>query len=479
MWRSFLARSQPLLSHLRRPSGCSTAAGDTLVAAALGGAHPRAYASGAVTHCLRRGGIRTSTLMTSTAAVSGMDSAGRASQQTMPPRRLPEPVIRLGNSSVGSKANIAAVGSKIVVTGKTHHRYGDIIITLVYDTKMARLDNQEPPPASFRLLPRYRWCDCQRAVAVGNKLYMFDYGCSPPHYLCQQQGVEFRGGYFTQDEDETMLDMRGQTMEWIWKNGPSFPGQEELRFVHPVQSHAVHPDGRTIFVSCFGDPNNHCKAPFTFSLDTKHGVDLDTVQDTEHAGDLDTGHAYYDGHLDAWVGIRMVSGREKYSVHTGCKTRSVHTLCQMRPRVPPRHPTPYLCSCDVPNLTDDHGDPPTKPLPAPEWRTCKEELTFLDGASGHALVHTGRGRFCLVEAKPVVPLYVGGEPNQCNRCTMYHDFRNCCGPSPLILTHVTMFCAKHGKDGELMIAPCRPGRSYLVPNYCQDAAENPPIAFWM
>uniref|UniRef100_M8BBX9 Uncharacterized protein n=1 Tax=Aegilops tauschii TaxID=37682 RepID=M8BBX9_AEGTA len=206
----------------------------------------------------------------------------------MPPRRLPEPVIRLGNSSVGSKANIAAVGSKIVVTGKRHHRYGDIIITLVYDTKMARLDNQEPPPASFRLLPRYRWCDCQRAVAVGNKLYMFDYGCSPPHYLCQQQGVEFRGGYFTQDEDETMLDMRGQTMEWIWKNGPSFPGQEELRFVHPVQSHAVHPDGRTIFVSCFGDPNNHCKAPFTFSLDTKHGVDLDTVQDTEHAGDLDT-----------------------------------------------------------------------------------------------------------------------------------------------------------------------------------------------
>ena len=83
-------------------------------------------------------------------AVAGMDTAGRASQQTMPPPcRLPEPVLRLGNSSVGSKANFAAVGSKIVVTGRTHRGYDDVTITLVYDTKMARLDIEEPPPPSF------------------------------------------------------------------------------------------------------------------------------------------------------------------------------------------------------------------------------------------------------------------------------------------------------------------------------------------
>ncbi|XBI86624.1 hypothetical protein VPH35_094549 [Triticum aestivum] len=449
MWRSFLARSQPVLSQLGRPSGCSAAAG-----------------------CRSRGRTSTRHLYVvldemktghgiyrldvddldggDADAVTGMYTAGRASEQTMapPPCRLPEPLLRLGNSSVGSTANFAAVGSKIVVTGRTHRGYGDVIITLVYDTKMARLDIEQPPPASFK---SYSWRkhDYRHSVAVRNKLYMFDQGWIRPHYLCEQQGMKFgQGGHFTEEEDETMLDMRGQTMEWIWKKGPSFPGQEELCFVQPVQSHAVHPDGRTIFVSCFGGSNNDSKpkAPFTFSLDTEHGGDLDT----ENQQGVSTlrrewsmpfhGRAYYDRHLDAWVGIRKVSGR------------------------------PYLCSCDVPNLTDDHGYPPTKPLPAPEWRTCKEELTFLAGASGHALVHTGRGRFCLVEAKPVVP-HVGGEPNQCNRCTMYHGNEH--------LLHVTMFCTKHGKDGELMIAPCRPGRSYLVPNYCQDAAENPPIAFWM
>ncbi|KAI5013897.1 hypothetical protein ZWY2020_054952 [Hordeum vulgare] len=465
MWRSFLARSQPVLSHLRRPSDAALPPA-TPSSPPPRGAHPRAYASGAVEddaanslpssrrhlyvildemrtgHGIYRldvDGLDSG----DAAAVTGMDTAGRAFQQTIPPPcRLPEPVLRLGNSSVGSEANFAAVGSKIVVTGKTHRRYGNVIITLVYDTKTARLDIEEPPPASFNLLPWYHWRDCQRAVAVGNKLYMFDHGCSPPHYLYQRQGLEFQGGHFTQDEDETMLDMRGQTMKWTWKDGPWFPDQQDLRYVHPVQSLAVHPDGRTIFVSCFGDPNNQSEAPFTFSIDTE--------QDTQHGGGSSLrgdwsmpfqGRAYYDGHLDAWVGIRNISER------------------------------PYLCSCDVPNLTDDHGDPQPETLPAPEWRTCKEELSFLKGASGRALVHTGRGRFCLVEATPVVPLEEGGEPSQCNRCTMYRGNEH--------LLHVTMFCAKHGKDGELVIAPCRPGSSYLVPNYAKNADENPPIAFWM
>jgi hypothetical protein len=217
---------------------------DILVAATLGGAHPRAaYASGAgeddaaksLPSLRRHLYVVLDEMKTGhgiyrlavddldggdTDAVTGMDTAERAPQQTMlQPCRLPEPLLRLGNSSVGSKANFAAVGSKIVVTGKTHRRYGDVIITLVYDTKMGRLDIEEPPPASFMSYQD------QHAVAVGNKLYMFHYGWSPPHYLCEQQGVEFgHGRHFTQDEDETMLDMRGQTMEWTWKNGPSFPG---------------------------------------------------------------------------------------------------------------------------------------------------------------------------------------------------------------------------------------------------------------
>ncbi|XBI86622.1 hypothetical protein VPH35_094547 [Triticum aestivum] len=462
MWLSFLARSQPLLSHLRRPSGCSTAAGDTLVAAALGGAHPRAYASGAVEddaasslpssrrhlyvvldemktgHGIYR--LDVDDLDGGDAdAVAGMDTAGRASQQTMPPPcRLPEPVLRLGNSSVGSKANFAAVGSKIVVTGHTRPRCSCAIlyfrVLMVYDTKMAKLDTEQPPPAGV---------NCHsHAVPVGNKLYMLDSGGGSPHYLCEQQAVEFAGGYYTQEDDETMFDVRGQITDWTWKNGPSLPScSGDHNFC--VLSYAVHPDRRTIFVSCGYFVGSTDNTPFTFSLDTEHGA-KSTIQ-----GDWSMpfhGHAYYDGHLDSWVGIRLVDDAENWG-------------------------RPYLCSCDVPNLVDDDGDRPPRPMPAPEWRMCKEELSFLKGASGRALVHTGRGRFCLVEAKPVVPLAKGTEPGQCNRCTMYHGYEH--------LLHVTMFCAKHGKDGELVITPCRPGRSYLVPNYAGDAAENPPIAFWM
>jgi hypothetical protein len=46
MWRSSLIRSLPLLSHLRHPAGCGVG-GQTLVAAVLGSAISRAYASDA------------------------------------------------------------------------------------------------------------------------------------------------------------------------------------------------------------------------------------------------------------------------------------------------------------------------------------------------------------------------------------------------------------------------------------------------
>ncbi|XBH74835.1 hypothetical protein VPH35_101707 [Triticum aestivum] len=452
MWRSFLARSQPLVSHIQRgPCGCSAAAGDTLVAAALAvaGAHPRAYASSAA-EAGAANSLRTSRrhlyvvldeMKTGLSiykldvddldggdedAVSGMDSPPWVPQQTTQPCQLPEPILRLGHSLVGSWAHFSAVGGKIVVTGNSRRRdHRDQEITLVYDTKTARLGMEQPPPTCFT----HRGC---HVVAVGNKLYRFGGGSGwPPHYLSEQQAVEFHGGHESHNDDRTMLSMRGQIMEWTWKNVPSLPAGGGH-----VHSCAVHPDGRTLFVS---------RGPVTFSLDTEQ-----EGGEWTRRGDWAMpfhGRAYYDAHLDAWVGIGPRNDTQDLN---------------------------YLCSCQVPNLA---GDQPRKPLLTPEWRLCKEELTFLEGASSCALLHTGRGRFCLVEARPVVPLAEGAKDSQCNRCTMHNGNDH--------LLHVTIFCAKHGRDGELVMAPCRPGRSYLVPRYAEDAddegdpVENPPAAFWI
>lgn len=99
-----------------------------------------------------------------------------------------------------------------------------------------------------------------------------------------------------------------------------------------------------------------------------------------------------------------------------------------------------------------------------------EELSFLEPPppkwSVRTLVHTGRGRFCLVETAPVPEPYGG----RASLCTCNND-----GMEELL--RVTMFRVKHGKNGELVVVPCRPGRSYLVPNYSADSEGTP--AFWM
>uniref|UniRef100_A0A453MLM7 DUF1618 domain-containing protein n=2 Tax=Aegilops tauschii TaxID=37682 RepID=A0A453MLM7_AEGTS len=261
---------------------------------------------------------------------------------------------------------------------------------------------------------------------VGNKLYTFDSNGRPPHYLCEQPALNYDGGYDSGDQ-EVMFTMRGQIMEWAWKTGPSpLPGSGASY----VKSYAVHPDGRAIFVShsiFYGNPI----LPFTFSLDTEHGG-------WTRRGDWTLpfqGRAYYDGHLDAWVGIREAEGDG-----TECENQG----------------SPYLCPCDVPDLPDVNGDQPPEPLPAPEWKMCKEELTFFKGALSRAFVHTGRGRFCLLEV---------------TRAREIEAMDDCDED----LLRVTTFCAKHGKNGELLVAPCRHGRSYFLPPCFAD----PLIAFWM
>ncbi|CAM0878261.1 unnamed protein product [Alopecurus aequalis] len=89
--------------------------------------------------------------------------------------RLPDAVLRLGVSSVGDEPRFDAIDSKIVITGISSTVVKDEAtgITLVYDTKTAKLDIGRPPPD--RLMPTYR------AASTADKLCVLDYfGESPP-----------------------------------------------------------------------------------------------------------------------------------------------------------------------------------------------------------------------------------------------------------------------------------------------------------
>uniref|UniRef100_M8BKR2 DUF1618 domain-containing protein n=1 Tax=Aegilops tauschii TaxID=37682 RepID=M8BKR2_AEGTA len=354
-----------------------------------------------------------------------------------PPQRLPEAALRLGVSLVGSGPHFEAMGNKIVIMGVSrtvdintkrnddddfddddghsddNDHDDDKMITLVYNTKTAKLDIGRPTLERQACL--------YSATSAGDKLYML-VSDEPPLYLAEESVMPNLLRY-----ESALSNLKGQMNEWAWKKSPTPLPLAAGAGGQTVNSHAVHPDGRTIFASV---SSSLASPSFTFSFDTSKGG-----EPTRHHNWCLPFHgcAYYDGDLDAWVGIRKVVGRR----------RDDH----------------YLCSCDVPDL----GNDPATPLSEPAWRMCEEELTFLHGAiTSPTLIHTGRGRFCLVE----VMLAPSG-----SHCTCLQD-----GGEHLL--RLTMFRAKHAKDGKLVVAPCRPGRSYLVPNYCYDRL-GPPPAFWM
>ncbi|PNT73773.1 hypothetical protein BRADI_1g01178v3 [Brachypodium distachyon] len=209
--------------------------------------------------------------------------------------------------------------------------------------------------------------------------------------------------------------MKGRTHRWAWKTGPwPLPRDFEGRHLGFVRSYAVHPDGRTIFASSTPD--------FTFSLDAGTGVSAARGRWC----------LPFEGRA-----IGAVDDDDDFNRRSRCSSSF------------------RLCCCDVPDddllyVYDDD-----------ELRPGRSGGDTRGDVRRRALVHTGRGRFCLVEIWPTAP-------SKESPCTC-----SCDGVEHRLL--VTMFRAKHGKNGELVVSPCRPGRSYIVPNYRSD----PPVAFWM
>ncbi|GJN22501.1 hypothetical protein PR202_gb10067 [Eleusine coracana subsp. coracana] len=162
-------------------------------------------------------------------------------------------------------------------------------------------------------------------VSVGGKLFLF---------------LEDRTEYLA---DPTPYD---SDVPWSWTAVVDAP---PLPFYNAqVSCYAVHPDGRTLFVSAGGG---------TFSFDA------DRLEWT-HRGDWVLpfdGQAYFDPQLEAWVGL------------CGDRDKAGH-----------------LCSC---NVTAEFTRPPYGKL-------CKDKLfdKKADLHRGAKLVYMGDSKFCLVES---------------------------------------------------------------------------------
>ncbi|CAN6229442.1 unnamed protein product [Urochloa humidicola] len=196
-----------------------------------------------------------------------------------------------------------------------------------------------------------------------------------------------------------------------------------------VSGYALHPDGRTLFMSVKGwNPNPHETLAIrgerrsTFTFDTES-------HEWSYLGEWllpFKGRADYDSDLDAWVGLCL------YKEGVG-----------------------HVCCCDVPPAAAA-GCQTTMPA----WKLGKDLL--FDATSrmhrGATLVYMGDSRFCLVECRKAD--------------STKRSLRR--------VLNMASFEIKYGKEGELRSVKHRAygSVSYQLAHECNDLTTKP-VAFWM
>ncbi|KAF0934839.1 hypothetical protein E2562_028843 [Oryza meyeriana var. granulata] len=203
---------------------------------------------------------------------------------------------------------------------------------------------------------------------------------------------------------------------WSWESVPSPPPFDDRGDRMFITAYAVHPDGRTIFVSAHnrrGDDNPRRKKG-TYSFDTAArrpaawtplGKWLLPFQ----------GQGHYVDELDAWVGL---------------------------------HEDGHFCSCDVASRTVARAS-------KLETKIAKETLLREDRErrvgepAGATLAYVGNSEFCLVE---------------CAARRGLDKASALCAEDGCVL-HVTVFGLRYDKAGVLRISARRRGRTYLVTRY--------------
>jgi hypothetical protein len=241
---------------------------------------------------------------------------------------------------------------------------------LLYDTATGGLVVGPRTPMDVR--------ECSRLVPTSDRLYVMG------------------SASLSKADDHLEVLAADEKVGWAWN---AVPAVAPFNF-RQLACHAAHPDGRTIFFSV------HQHGTYSFDTGThewrRHGDWLLPFR----------GRAYYDGEVDAWVGLY----RDSTETGTGC-------------------------SCDVVPAAGG-GEVGLAP---PAWKLAKETMVCEDKERTNVVVLTrmGRGKFCLVEHR--------------SRKGAHEEILD-----PFYLFYVTKFKLRYDKDGGLR-ATARRTRSYIMP----------------
>ncbi|KAK3128837.1 hypothetical protein QOZ80_6BG0466980 [Eleusine coracana subsp. coracana] len=303
-------------------------------------------------------------------------------------KHLPDPpVLRVQAPADHMSTHFAAMDSKMVIMHTLYDQ--EAPPAFVYDTVTAALAvGPRPSPAlqdGFDV-----------AVAVAGKLYTLK-----PRDQCQQHSFEVLSPRPGTDTDPRWS---GKVEEWFWSTVASPPPFDSSVF---ITGYAVHPDGRTIFVSVERMTLVDRTNPSTYSFDTqrcewkRHGDWLLPFD----------GEGLYDSRLDAWVG-----------------------LCD----------DGFPCACDIPSSCD--GDP-SGMTPAPGFRVGKDMVFRKRSkiAAEVALARVDNGEFCVAELQP---------PEGVDLLAVGDDGRR--------MLHVSVFSLVYNEARELRTINHRRATSYQV-----------------
>jgi len=195
-----------------------------------------------------------------------------------------------------------------------------------------------------------------------------------------------------------------------------------------VGGYAVHPDGRTVFMSVWGYNPDVSPARIHGDRCSTYAFDMERL-DWTYLGEWALpfrGQAHYDRELDAWVGICWYK-------QDGAAGR--------------------VCCCDVPPDAEPRDTVPT-------WRLGVDVLFRPDDLHfGAKLVYKGDSNFCLVESR--------------RRVHDDHDgryFRD---------VKMTSFALKYDKLGDLRTTRRRGYASLWYQSHKGGNPADDPVAFWM
>lgn len=300
------------------------------------------------------------------------------------------PAVRLVSPAPSVRMIFTSLGTHILAVSSQHPA------TLAYDTQTAGL-------AAGPSLPDALLRAANVFVPAADALCAFAY-----YFKSRPESVEV----MSSSAKDPSCSIPSQ--DWSWRSVAPSPFDVDER----VHSYATHPDGRTVFVSAFGGSSScsgtgsPCARTFSFNTGDSewrcHG---------EWALPF-KGQGYFDGDLDAWVGLDKGG---------------------------------YIGTCQVVSRSSTTASTMSMQQQL-DWKMAKDKLWSekQQAAHGPTLTAMGNARFCLVDC--VKGMECGGR-----------------------MLQITMFRLRYSRKGELEIID-RNTRSCPVSKHLRAFS---PVAFWM